>query len=156
MNSIVGINAATPNVTFGNKMSKAERKALEMLDKANEKLALEKMKKERPEEYKIVMRNRFISQINKTMAEMISPKNIIKTELNSRIGTTTYKLAVGLGKFLGKCDRVLNKIPFIKNAREKRFAKLEESIMQRFEAGAIDADQAGEMLIKANPKITKV
>ena len=156
MNSVMGINATIQNVNFGNKMTKAQQEVLNAIEKSQEKFALEKMRKERPEEYKIVMQNRFIAQINKSIAEMLSPKNIIKTELRSRFEESKYKLAIGLGKFLGKCDRTFNKIPFIKNARERKFAKYEEYINQRFKEGAIDADQAGEMLTKANPKIKKV
>lgn len=152
MNSVMGINATTPNVTFGNKMSKAERKALEMIDMANEKLALEKMKKERPEEYRIVMQNRINQAMLDATSKIFSPKNLIKMGFDSIRESLTY----GLAKLINSCNKTLNKIPFVKNARDKRFAKIEESIMKRFEDGAIDADQAGEMLIKANPNIKKV
>lgn len=96
-----------------------------------------------------IMRQHIIDTVNESVREILSPKNLIKMEFNI-LGT---KLAIGLGKFLGKCDRVLNKIPVIKNARDKKFAKLEESLMKRVQDGVMDADQAGMMLTKKRNKI---
>ena len=152
MNSINGINATTQNVTFGNKITKAQQEVLNAIEKNQEKIALERMRKEFPEEYKIVMRNRIMSEVLKSVNQIFSPKNLIKMEFN----IMTTRMAIGLGKFLGKCDKTLNKIPFIKNAKDKQYAKFEETVNQRFKDGVIDADEAGEMLTRIRPKTTKI
>ena len=73
---------------------------------------------------KQLMLDNLKTNISEGIKDIVSPKNIIKVSFN----VFMTKTAIGLGKLLGKCDKVFNKIPFIRNAKMKKMAKYEEYV----------------------------
>ena len=146
INSINAINNQS-QMTF--KAKPGDRKAIhEFIDKTND-LAMEIINKDRP------IAEKREKAIRKSL-ELLTVKHMLNIELNY-LKIQTF---VGLGKLLGKCDKVVDKIPFVKeariNARNKKLAKYEEYVHKAVKDGVMDADHAGELLTKANPKTQKV
>lgn len=122
----LGVNP-TDNSQLAFKAKKPNRKQIhEFMKEAAKKQAAKQL-----------MLDNIKTNISEGVKDIMSPRNIVKVSFD----VFMTKTAIGLGKFLGKCDKVLNKIPFIRNARMKKMAKYEEQINNFVNNGVTKANK---------------